>query len=93
MGIIEIIDDWYIEVESNPNNYTIKRGNREKDKKGRCRDKVYGYYSTLPSAIKALRGEIITDTFSIGFRTFPEAFRTIREIYSRFEKCIERISK
>lgn len=91
MGGIKIIDDWYIEIESAPTNYTVRRGKGERDARGRCNDKVYGYYSSLQSALKAMRKEIITDKLSDGFRTLSEAFRTIREIDARFEKAIEGI--
>lgn len=89
--MIKIIDDWYIEVESNPTNYTLRRGDGKRDEKGRCKDKVYGYYNSLQNAIKALRKEMLADEFSSGSRTISEAFQTIREIDARFDKIIERI--
>ena len=55
--MIQIIDNWYVEIESNPTNYILRRGNGERDTKGRCRDKVYGYFTSLQNAIKALRKE------------------------------------
>lgn len=91
MGGIKVIDDWYIEIESAPTNYTVKRGKGERDARGRCNDKVYGYYSSLQNALKALRKEIITDKLSDGFRTLSEAFRTIREMDAQFEKAIKGI--
>ena len=90
--MIKVIDDWYVEIESNPTNYILKRGNGERDAKSRCKDKVYGYYNSLQNAIKALRKEIITDKLSDGFRTLSEAFQTIRELDTRFDKIIERIN-
>lgn len=90
--MIQIIDNWYVEIESNPTNYILKRGSGERDAKGRCRDKVYGYFTSLQNAIKALRKEMITDKLSSGFHTLPQAFQTIREIDSRIEKVIERIN-
>lgn len=89
--MIKVIDDWYIEIESNPTNYTLRRGSGRKDKKGRCRDKVYGYYGSLGNALKALRKEIATDELSQGFRTLSEAVRTIKEVDARFEKIISAI--
>ena len=90
--MIKIIDDWYVEIESNPTNYILKRGSGERDAKGRCKDKVYGYYNSLQNAIKALRKEMIADKLSSGFRTISEAFQTIRELDARFDKIIERIN-
>ena len=90
--MIQIIDDWYVEIESNPTNYILKRGSGERDAKGRCRDKVYGYFTNLQNAIKALRKEMIADKFSSGSRTISEAFQTIRELDARFDKIIERIN-
>ena len=90
--MIQIIDDWYVEIESNPTNYILKRGNGERDAKGRCRDKVYGYFTSLQNTIKALRKEMIADKFSSGSRTLSEAFQTIRELDMRFDKIIERIN-
>ena len=29
--MIKIIDDWYVEIESNPTNYILKRGGGERD--------------------------------------------------------------
>ena len=90
--MIQIIDDWYVEIESNPTNYILKRGSGERDAKGRCRDKVYGYFTSLQNAIKALRKEMIADKLSSGFHTLSQAFQTIREMDSRIEKVIERIN-
>ena len=90
--MIKIIDDWYVEIESNPTNYILKRGSGERDAKGRCRDKVYGYFTSLQNAIKALRKEMLSDKFSSGSRTISEAFQTIRELDARFDKIIERIN-
>ena len=90
--MIKIIDDWYVEIESNPTNYILKRGSGERDAKGRCKDKVYGYYNSLQNAIKALRKEMLADKFSSGSRTISEAFQTIRELDTRFDKIIERIN-
>lgn len=89
--MIKVIDDWYVEIESNPTNYILRRGNGERDAKSRCKDKIYGYYSSLQNAIKALRKEMLADEFSSGSRTISEAFQTIREIDARFDKIIERI--
>ena len=90
--MIQIIDNWYVEIESNPTNYILKRGSGERDAKGRCRDKVYGYFTSLQNAVKALRKEMIADKLSSGSRTISEAFQTIRELDARFDKIIERIN-
>ena len=45
--MIKVIDDWYVEIESNPTNYILKRGSGERDAKSRCKDKIYGYYNSL----------------------------------------------
>lgn len=90
--MIHIIDDWYVTVETNPINYTVKRGTGKKDSKGRCKDKVYGYYNSLQNAIKAIRREIVADKFSTDSRTLCEAFQTIREIDARFEKIMEKLT-
>ena len=90
--MIKIIDDWYIEVESNPTSYAIKRGEGKRDARGRCNDKVYGYYGSLHNALKALRKEMAADKLSDGFRTISEAFRTISDIDARFEKIMERVT-
>lgn len=83
--MIQIIDNWYVEIESNPTNYILKRGSGERDAKGRCRDKVYGYFTSLQNAVKALRKEMIADKLSSGSRTISEAFQTIRELDARFD--------
>ena len=90
--MIQIIDNWYVEIESNPTNYILKRGSGERDAKGRCRDKVYGYFTSLQNAVKALRKEMIADKLSSDFHTLPQAFQTIRELDARFDKIIERIN-
>lgn len=90
--MIQIIDNWYVEIESNPTNYILKCGSGERDAKGRCRDKVYGYFTSLQNAIKALRKEMLADKFSSGSRTISEAFQTIRELDAHFDKIIERIN-
>ena len=90
--MIQIIDNWYVEIESNPTNYILKRGSGERDAKSRCKDKVYGYYNSLQNTIKALRKEMIADKLSSGSHTLSQAFQTIREIDSRIEKVIESIN-
>ena len=90
--MIKVIDDWYVEIESNPTNYILKRGSGERDAKSRCKDKIYGYYNSLHNAIKALRKEMLADKFSSGSRTISEAFQTIRELDARFEKIMERVT-
>ena len=90
--MIKVIDDWYIEVESNPTNYTIKRGKGERDKNGKNRDKIYGYYGSLLNALKALRKEIVTDKLKGGTYTLVEAVDTIVKEDTRFEKIMERVT-
>ena len=90
--MIKVIDDWYVEIESNPTNYILKRGSGERDAKSRCKDKVYGYYNSLQNAIKALRKEMLADKFSSGSRTISEAFRTISGIDARFEEILEKVN-
>ena len=43
--MIKIIDDWYITVESNPINYTVRHGEGEKDKNGKAKKKKSGSYA------------------------------------------------
>lgn len=90
--MIQIIDDWYVEIESNPTNYILKRGSGERDAKGRCRDKVYGYFTSLQNALKALRKEIVTDKLKDGTHTLVEAVDTIIKEDTRFEKIMERVT-
>ena len=55
--MIKIIDDWYCTVSGSPICYTVKRGKGIVDKNGRCKDKEYGYYTSLQNAIKCVRDE------------------------------------
>ncbi len=90
--MIQIIDDWYIEVESNPTNYTIKRGNGERDKNGKNRDKIYGYYGSLLNALNALRKEIVTDRLKDSTYTLVEAVDTIVKEDTRFEEIMKHVT-
>ena len=89
--MIKVIDDWYITVEENPTNYAVKRGAGEKDPKGRCNDKVYGYYTSLRNAIKSVRDQVIAERLKDGSRTLPDALRAISEVDAHFEKIMEKI--
>ena len=40
--MIKVINDWYITVEANPTNYTVRRGDGKRDKKGKWLDRARG---------------------------------------------------
>ena len=90
--MIKVIDDWYITVEANPINYVVRHGDGKRDKNGKNRDKIYGYYGSLLNALKALRKEIVTDKLKDGTYTLVEAVDTIIKEDARFEKIMERVT-
>ena len=89
--MIQIIDDWYITVESNPINYTVRRGEGKRDKKGKWLDRVRGYFGSLRKAVNFIREQIIAEGFKSGERTLEQALSDISETDERFEKIISNI--
>lgn len=91
--MIKVINDWYITVEANPINYTVRKGDGTKDKKHGWTDKPIAFFGNLRGAVKFIRGQIIAESFLIGSRTLADAIRTITEVDDRFEKIIENIKE
>lgn len=89
--MIKVIDDWYVTVESNPINYTVRYGKGEKDKNGKLKDKGLAYFSTLRGAVKFIRRQIITDELSDGLRTLGDAIADIDKANERFELLMAKI--
>ena len=89
--MIKIIDDWYITVDSYPTNYTVRRGEGEKDKKNGWKDKPYAFFGSLREAVKFIRGQIIAERLSTACTPLPDAIATISEVDARFEKLMEKI--
>ena len=89
--MIKIIDDWYITVESNPINYTVRRGDGKRDKNGKLKDKGLAYFSTLRGAVKFIRGQIIAEELSGGLRTLGDAIADIDKANERFELLMAKI--
>ena len=86
--MIKIIDDWYCTVSGSPICYTVKRGKGIVDKNGRCKDKEYGYFTSLQNAIKCVRDEICAETFANGVHPLSDAIRTIVETEAKLESSL-----
>ena len=89
--MIKVIDDWYITVESNPINYTVRRGEGKKDKNGKMKDKGLAYFSTLRGAVKFIRGQMIAEELTGGWRTLGDAIADIDKANERFELLMAKI--
>ena len=90
--MIKVIDDWYITVEANPINYTVRRGEGKRDKKGKWLDRARGYFGSLRNAVKEIRRLMVSEHFSNGERTLGDALGAISEIDARFEEIMERVT-
>lgn len=90
-GKIDVIDRWYITVETSPVNYVVRCGNGNKGNKGGWSDTPRGFFSGLGSAVKFIRDQIVAERLSKASTALPEAIRTISEVDKEFEKIIERI--
>lgn len=90
--MIKVIDDWYVTVEANPINYTVRRGEGKRDKKGKWLDRARGYFGSLRKAVNSIREQIITEGFENGERTLEQAIRTMSETDTRFEKIMESVT-
>ena len=90
--MIEIIDDWYVVPDSNPVNYTVRKGTGKRWKNGKYLDKPRGYYTSLSGAIKSIRDQIIAEKLSEGRVTLGTALGTISEIDARFEEILKRVT-
>lgn len=89
--MIQIIDDWYVAVTLAPVNYVVRRGKGLKDKKGGWKDKPLGYFSSLRSAVKFIRNQIIAEGLSEASRTLSDAFLLISETDKKFDEITQRI--
>lgn len=90
--MIKVIDDWYITVEANPINYTVRRGEGKKGKNGKWLDKPKGHFNSLDGAIKEIRRLIIAERFENSVGTLENALDTISEVDARFEKILEKVN-
>ena len=93
--MIKVINDWYITVEDSPINYTVRRGEGKRDKKGKWLDRPRGYFGSLRKAVEEVRKQIIAEKFSEfpeGFTTLAEATRTIVEVDKQFEEILKKIN-
>lgn len=90
--MIRIIDNWYITVTTAPVNYIVRRGAGDKDKKGGWKDKPLGYFSSLRSAVKFIRDQIIAEGFSAASRTLSDALLLVSAVDSRFDEIMQRIN-
>ena len=89
--MIQIIDDWYITAEANPINYTVRRGEGKRDKKGKWLDRARGYFGSLRKAVNSIREQIIAEGFENSERTLEQALSAISETDEHFEKIISNI--
>lgn len=90
--MIKIIDDWYITVEDSPINYTVRRGEGKRDKKGKWLDRPRGYFRSLRNAINSIREQIIAEELESGVKTLEEALSAVSEIDGRFAEILKRIN-
>ena len=90
--MIKIIDDWYITVETNPINYVVRKGKGERREKKGWSDDAKGYFTSLRSAIKFIREQIIAERLSTACTPLPDAITTISEVDARFEKIMESVT-
>lgn len=89
--MIQIIDDWYITVETSPVNYVVRHGKGKKDKKNAWADKPIAFFGSPQKAVKFIRDQIIAEQFSEASSTLSEAIRTMSEVDARFEKIMWKI--
>ena len=89
--MIKVINDWYITVEANPINYTVRRGDGERDKKGKWLDRARGYFGSLRKAVNSIREQIIAEELSGGLRTLGDAIADIDKANERFELLMAKI--
>lgn len=90
--MIEIINDWYITVETSPVNYTVRRGEGKKDKKNAWVDKPIAFFGSLQKAVKFIRDQVIAEKLSSASLPLSEALRSISDVDTRFENIINVIN-
>ena len=90
--MVKVIDDWYVTVEDSPINYTVRRGEGNRDKRGKWLDRPRGYFGSLNKAVKSIREQIIAEGFESGERTLEQALSNISETDKRFEEILRKIN-
>ena len=90
--MIKIIDDWYVTVETNPTNYTVRRGTGGRDIRGKLKDKPQSYHTSLFSAVKAVRDQIVAEELQGDFLRLEDALIAVSEVDARFEEILEKVT-
>ena len=87
--MIRLIDGYYIDTEDY--GYSLCYGVPKKDKNGKLKRNVKGYYGSLGKAIEACRQEIVHDYVKSAEIGLGDALRMIREMSDEFKKKIEEV--
>ena len=89
--MIKLFDDWVIAVDEFNYSLARNRGTRVDSKTGKERYelKVYGHYSSLASAIRALREQLVREELKDGVAELSEAVRVIKESNDRVEMLLK----
>lgn len=85
--MIQIIDDYVIDVDEN--NYTVKidKHKQTTDKKGNVSNvyTIVGYYNNLKNAIIGIKNDMIRKSLSDGIISLESAIKRIEDISNRLE--------
>lgn len=89
--MVKVTDDYYIEVESSPLQYTLKRLVPQKKQKddAKPRYRALGYYTSAEGALKAVVDQVVADDLSEGLYTLSEALAHIVEQRKELRRVID----
>lgn len=87
--MIKLLDNWIIDTDDLSYLLVKESGKiRHKGKRSYRERKIYGYYPTLESALRAFREMLLREELSYGELSLPEAINVIRRIDEVFSKMI-----
>lgn len=96
--MVQFNDEYFIDVESRPICYTLKRRSFTKPKDGgepKERFAVLGYFSTVEGVLRGLHEQIVADALSEGFYSLTEALTAIvekrREVICKINELLDGI--
>ena len=89
--MVKVTDKYFIEVESSPLQYTVKRLVPPKKQKDDAtpRYRVLGYYMSVEGALKSLVDQVVADDLSEGLYTLSEALAHIVEQRDELRRVID----
>lgn len=87
--MIKLINGYYIDAEDY--GYSLCHGEPKKEKSGKIKRNIIGYYGSISAAIEACRQELVHEYVQNAENGLAEALRTIRMISNDVKEALKDI--